>query len=101
MKNSLNNIKNFLRFVYAKLFSINDTPNKISLGLGLGVFAGILPGTGPIAAVFLALVFRANRASGLRRAKYDFVITCARKYHRRKDCECDSSHKIAKEKHQL
>ena len=53
------------RFIYEKLFKINDTPQKIALGLGLGVFSGILPGTGPIAALFLAFILRANRASAL------------------------------------
>jgi uncharacterized protein (DUF2062 family) len=33
--------------------------------MGLGVFTGILPGTGPLAALFLAFIFRANRASAL------------------------------------
>lgn len=47
------------------LFSINDAPEKIALGFGLGVFAGIMPGTGPIASLFLAFIFRANRASAL------------------------------------
>jgi uncharacterized protein (DUF2062 family) len=50
---------------YERLFKINDSPQKIALGLGLGVFAGILPGTGPLAALFLAFIFRANRASAL------------------------------------
>jgi len=52
-------------FLYEKLFKINDTPQRIAFGFGLGVFAGILPGTGPLAALFLAFVFRANRASAL------------------------------------
>ncbi len=52
-------------FLYQKLFIINDTPQKIAAGFGLGVFAGILPGTGPLAALFLAFVFRVNRASAL------------------------------------
>ena len=55
-------IKNFL---YEKLFKINDTPQRVAIGFGLGVFAGILPGTGPLAALFLAFVFRVNRASAL------------------------------------
>ena len=58
-------IREFFHLLYIKLFKINDTPRKIALGLGLGVCAGILPGTGPIASLFLALVFRANRASAL------------------------------------
>ena len=52
-------------FLFAKLFKINDSAQKIALGVGLGVFAGLLPGTGPAAALFLAFIFRANRASAL------------------------------------
>jgi len=52
-------------FLYAKLFKINDTPQRIALGFGLGIFTGIFPGTGPLAALFLALIFRANRAAAL------------------------------------
>lgn len=51
--------------IYRKLFKINDTPQKIALGFGLGVFSGIFPGTGPVAALFLAFILRANRASAL------------------------------------
>ena len=54
-----------LKVILVGLFTLNDTPQKIAFGLGLGVFAGILPGTGPIAAVFLAALFRANRAASL------------------------------------
>ncbi len=54
-----------LRTIYAKIFLINDSPHKIALGLGLGVFSGIMPGTGPIAALFLAFIFRANRLAAL------------------------------------
>lgn len=61
----MNNVKlkEFFRKVYFKLVKINDTPQKIALGLGLGVFAGVLPGTGPLVALFLALVFRVNKAA--------------------------------------
>jgi len=52
-------------FLNAKLFKINDSPQRVALGFGLGVFAGILPGTGPLAALFLAFIFKANRASAL------------------------------------
>ncbi len=55
----------FFRVVYLKLFRINDTPQKIALGAGLGVFCGVLPGAGPIAAIGLAFLFRANRAAAL------------------------------------
>jgi len=61
----MNKISGFFNSLYIKLFKINDTPQKVALGLGLGVFSGILPGTGPIAALFLAFILRANRASAL------------------------------------
>lgn len=61
----LSPFKRLLKFLYLKLFKINDTPQKIALGLGLGVFAGIFPGTGPAASLFLAFIFRVNRASAL------------------------------------
>lgn len=58
-------ISDFFKFIYAKLFKINDTQQKVAIGFGLGVFAGILPGTGPLAALSLAFIFRANRAAAL------------------------------------
>ncbi len=62
-KISIDSFKRFLKLIYLKLFRINDTPQKIAQGAGIGVFLGILPGTGPIAAVFMAFVLRANRAA--------------------------------------
>ena len=58
-------IKVFFKTLYIKLFKINDTPQKIALGLALGVFSGFTPGVGPLTALFLAFIFRANRASAL------------------------------------
>jgi uncharacterized protein len=58
-------IARFFRVIYLKLFRINDSPQRIAIGLGLGVFAGVLPGTGPLAALFLAFIFRVNRAAAL------------------------------------
>lgn len=66
MKKEKNNkFSRIVDWLYQKLFKINDTPQKIALGLGLGVFAGIFPGTGAVASLFLAILFRANRASAL------------------------------------
>ncbi|MFA6078265.1 MAG: DUF2062 domain-containing protein [Candidatus Omnitrophota bacterium] len=61
----LNRVPRFFKAVYLKLFRINDTPEKISAGLALGVFFGILPGMGPFAALFFAFIFRINRAAAL------------------------------------
>ncbi len=49
--------------VYRQFFLINDTPQKISLGFSLGVFLGVMPGMGPIAALVLASFFRLNRSA--------------------------------------
>ncbi len=52
-------------FIIDKFLKINDSAHKVALGAGLGVFSGFMPGTGPVAALFLAFVFRANRAAAL------------------------------------
>jgi uncharacterized protein (DUF2062 family) len=57
--------KENLKKIYHQLVEIDDTPQKISGGVGLGVFLGVLPGTGPIAAITLAVVFKLNRAAAL------------------------------------
>ncbi len=48
-----------------KLLGIHDTPHRIALGAGLGLFLGVFPGTGAIAAVVCAFIFRANKAAAL------------------------------------
>jgi uncharacterized protein (DUF2062 family) len=65
MRNLSDRIIKILNSLYIKLFKINDTPQRIAIGFGLGVALGILPGTGPLAALFLALALRVNRASAL------------------------------------
>jgi len=57
--------KRIFNFIFEKIFRINDTPQRIAVGFALGVFAGIIPGTGPIAAFFLAFIFKVNRAAAL------------------------------------
>lgn len=64
-KVSSKTIKIFFCNLYQKIVSINDTPQKIALGVGLGVFLGIMPGMGPVAALFAAHFFKANKASAL------------------------------------
>ena len=64
----IKNNKLFLRtfkYLYLKLFRTNDTPQRIAFGLGIGVFLGILPGTGPLAALIAASFLRANRAAAV------------------------------------
>lgn len=61
----INSILRLFKLIYIKLFRINDKPQKVAQGLGLGVFLGIIPGTGPIAALFFASALQLNRASAL------------------------------------
>lgn len=58
-------LKKFFYGIYKQLFIIDDTIQKTALGFGLGVFLGLLPGTGPIAALFCSLALRVNRAATL------------------------------------
>ncbi|HNQ50300.1 MAG TPA: DUF2062 domain-containing protein [Candidatus Omnitrophota bacterium] len=60
-----NRIIRFFKVLYLKLFRINDSPQRVSLGFGVGAFVGFLPGTGPIAALVLAALFRINKAAAL------------------------------------
>lgn len=57
--------KKLFRFLYVKFVRINDTPQKVSLGLALGVLLGLIPGTGPVAAITLAIIFRLNKFAAL------------------------------------
>jgi uncharacterized protein (DUF2062 family) len=61
----IDKVKRWARFLYLKLFRINDTPLKIALGFGLGAFVGVMPGVGPVVALMLAFLFRVNRVSAL------------------------------------
>ena len=53
--------KNF----WDKLIGIDDTPHNIASGFAVGVFLGILPGLGPIAALFVSTVFKMNKVAAL------------------------------------
>ena len=42
------------------LINFNEPPHQLALSFGLGVFLGIIPGTGAIAAAVVAALFRLN-----------------------------------------
>lgn len=48
-----------------RLAGLSDPPEKIAGGAAIGMFLGILPGTGPIAALAVATVLKQNPASAL------------------------------------
>lgn len=54
-----------MKTIFSSILKINDTSQKIALGFGLGVFSGVFPGTGPLVAVLLSFIFRANYFSAL------------------------------------
>jgi uncharacterized protein (DUF2062 family) len=54
-----------LRLAYLKLLRIKDSPLKIALGFGLGVFMGVMPGVGSVVALLFAFIFRVNRVGAL------------------------------------
>ena len=56
---------NFFKGLYDKIFGIHDTPQKIAMGMGLGVSFGVMPAMWPVIAVFFAVIFRVNRAAAL------------------------------------
>lgn len=65
MKRIKSKVLRFLKLIYVKLCRINDSPQKIAQGFGLGVFLGVMPGVGVIAALVLASLLRMNRASAV------------------------------------
>ncbi len=66
-KGIFNVTKRWIKLQYLKIIRIDDTPEKIALGMALGIAAGILPtfGLGIIFAIFLALLFKANKISAV------------------------------------
>ena len=65
MNQLVEKFKNFLKDIYQKIVMIDDSPQRIALGFGVGVFLGIFPGAGPIAALTLAVIFHINKAAAL------------------------------------
>jgi uncharacterized protein (DUF2062 family) len=62
-KTILNKSIRFLKSLYLRIFRIHDSPQRVAIGFGLGAFMGILPGTGPLAALLFAALFRVNKAA--------------------------------------
>ena len=61
----LNRLKSWAKGLYERLVRMDDSPQRVALGFGVGVFLGLLPGTGPLAALAVAFVFRLNKAAAL------------------------------------
>lgn len=61
----MDKIKNFFKGLFAQIVSMDDSPQRIALGFGLGVFLGILPFTGTLAAIAAAVFLRLNKAAAV------------------------------------
>lgn len=61
MKFSLDSIKQKI----AELAGIKDSTHAIAGGVGLGLFLGVFPGTGALAALAMAWLLRVNKAAAL------------------------------------
>ena len=61
----IHHVKQWGRGVYERLVRMDDSPQRIAIGFGVGVFPGILPGTGPIAALAVSWALRLNKAATL------------------------------------
>ncbi len=54
-----------LKELILRLAGLSDPPEKIAGGAAIGMFLGVLPLTGPLAALTVALVLKQNRAAAL------------------------------------
>ncbi len=45
---------------FKPLLHFHGTPHQLALAFGIGIFLGVIPGTGPIAAAFVATVLHLN-----------------------------------------
>lgn len=54
-----------IKLAFREALRSKESAQRTAIGFGLGIFLGILPGTGPMAAVFSAVIFGLNRLSAL------------------------------------
>ncbi len=57
--------KAFFSEIYKHLVKINDSNQKVALGIAVGVFFGIIPGAGLIISLLAASLLRVNKAAAL------------------------------------
>lgn len=58
-------LKKTFKSFYEQFVLLNDSPQRIAFGFGVGVFLGILPFTGVLAAVTVAWFFRLNKTAAI------------------------------------
>lgn len=65
MRKFYTKVKKTLKYLYHKSMRAHGNPQQIALGMGIGVFAGMLPWviSQTVVALILAAIFRANKVS--------------------------------------
>ncbi len=58
-------LKSWLNQLYAELTALHETPHRVAISFALGVFLGILPFTGVLAAIGLAYAFKLNKPAAI------------------------------------
>ena len=61
----LDRLKKYLQDLYLETVQSKDSPQRIALSFGIGVFLGILPFTGVLAAIAVAWYFKLNKAGAI------------------------------------
>ncbi len=60
-----NKFKSWLNQLYLELTSFTETPHQVAISFALGVFLGILPFTGVLAAIGLAYMWKLNKPAAI------------------------------------
>ncbi len=58
-------LKSWLNKLYAELTTVQESPHRVALSFSIGIFLGILPFTGILAAIFIAIYFKLNKAAAI------------------------------------
>jgi len=54
-----------IKKVLRKLNVVGDSPHRVAFGFAVGIFAGVVPGVGPVFAVFGAWALRASKTAAV------------------------------------
>jgi len=58
-------LKRWYKLNYYRLVRMKDSPHKVAGGMALGIFLGIMPGAGTVAALVLATLLKLNRGAAV------------------------------------
>jgi uncharacterized protein len=61
----LEKFKDGFKGLWKELLTADDSPHKIALSFAVGVFLGVMPFTGIVATIAVALIFRLNKPAAI------------------------------------